>query len=251
MKKVMLILGISMLVSASSFADFQDVINWFRGPRKDIRSIIITSNYTKSRLLADLIQAESRQPYVLLPAEGQKDIFFCPVNKKKPAFLLTEKNVMRFVNFAQPEKVYILGGTDYVPQHYVDQIDKKIQVILVPVKDWEAAANSLGDMMNLPNLSGDFDKLNRQVDRGFYNPGKYPATTAPQPVQEYVEEETVVDEIPVPVVDTPQTKMVVPVEPEAKVDAAAAEPELKQPPVMPKAAEKTQTPAPAAAPKTK
>ncbi len=251
MKKVMLILGITMLASASSFADFQDIFNWFRGPRKDIRSIIITSNYTKSRLLADLIQAESRQPYVLLPAEGQKNIFFCPVNKKQPAFLLTEKNVMRFVNFAQPEKVYILGGTDYVPQHYIDQIDKRIQVILVPVKDWEATASSLGDMMNLPNLSGDFDKLNRQVDRGFYNPGKYPAATTPLPAQEFVEEETVVDEIPVPVVNTPQTKMVVPVEPEAK-----AESEIKQPPVMPKAAEKPQTTAPAstpapAAPKTK
>lgn len=238
MKKFMLIFGIAVLAAASSFADFQDVVNWFKGPRKDIRSIVITSNYIKSRLLADLIQAESRQPYVLLPAEGQKNIYFCPVNKKQPAFLLTEKNVARFINFSNPERVYVLGGTDYVPQRYIDQIDRRIQVIMIPVKDWDAAARSLSDMMDLPNLSGDFSKLNQQVNRGFYNPGKYPAPPTPPPVQE---EETAIDQIPVPPAvfdNSPQTKLVVPVEPEPAVT-----PELKQPPVMPKDAAKAAAPA--------
>jgi|GEM_PF-673533 hypothetical protein len=238
MKKIMLIFGITMFVSASSFADFQDVLNWFKGPRQNIRSIVITSNYIKPRLLADLIQAESRQPYVLLPAEGQKDdIYFCPVNKKQPAFLLNDRNVVRFINFANPERVYVLGGTDYVPRRYLDQLDPRIQIIMIPVKDWDATASSLSSMMDLPNLSGDFNKLNRQVERGFYNPGKYPAATAPQPVQTEITEE-VVAEIPVPPTvfdNSPQTKRVVPIEPEP-----AVEPEIKQPPVMPKEAAKAE-----------
>ena len=61
----------------------------FNGPRNRIVTLVLTGNYKSPRLLAELIQNESRQPYILLPTResGDSRIFFCPPKSKNSASL--------------------------------------------------------------------------------------------------------------------------------------------------------------------
>jgi glycosyltransferase involved in cell wall biosynthesis len=43
----------------------------YHGPKRDIVSLVVTANYEKPRLIAELIQVESRQPFLLLPARNE------------------------------------------------------------------------------------------------------------------------------------------------------------------------------------
>lgn len=166
---IMLVTGLlCSLVFSATAAD--QLINWMKGPRKDINAIIIVSNYKNSRLMADLIQNESRQPYLLLPAKGQQNIYFCPVNPKRPALQIANDKVGRFINFANPNKVIVIGDEAYVPRKYLALIDKKIPIVIIPVKDWDKAAMAIGELMNLPNLSSDYSRLKGKMDQGFYRP---------------------------------------------------------------------------------
>ncbi|MDD2478829.1 MAG: hypothetical protein PHS31_02950 [Victivallaceae bacterium] len=176
---IMLVAGLlcGLVFSASANAD--QIINWMKGPRKDIKTIIIVSNYKKSRLMADLIQNESRQPYLLLPAKGQKNIYFCPVNSKRPALQISNDKVGRFISFANPNKVIVIGDEAYVPRKYLAQIDKKIPIIIIPVTDWSKAAVAIGELMNLPNLASDYSRLKEKMDQGFYRPSDQAPSSYP------------------------------------------------------------------------
>jgi len=172
---IMPVMGLLLGLVFSASANPKRIVNWMKGPRQDIRTIIVVSNYTKSRLMADLIQNGSRQPYILLPAKGQQNIFFCPVNPRRPALQITEDNVGRFINFANPDKVIVIGDESYVPRKYLAKIDKKIPIVIIPVKDWNKAAFAIGELMNLPNLSSDYSRLNQKIEMGFYRPEGEPS----------------------------------------------------------------------------
>ena len=74
----------TMLVSlalAVTFGAFG--ASWFgQGPKREVVTLVVTGNFKSPRLMAELIQSESRQPYLLLPIPGSDDnrIFFCPSN---------------------------------------------------------------------------------------------------------------------------------------------------------------------------
>ena len=58
------------LISVAAFAN-----PWsYHGPKRDIVSLVVTANYEKPCLLAELIQVESRQPFLLLLAGGDGNI---------------------------------------------------------------------------------------------------------------------------------------------------------------------------------
>ena len=63
------------VVTFSAAADFP----WFsNGPKRRLETIIVTANYKSPRLIAELIQNESRQTYLLFPAkEGENRVIFC------------------------------------------------------------------------------------------------------------------------------------------------------------------------------
>lgn len=40
----------------------------YKGPEKDVINLIITGNYVKSKMMAELIQNENKQPFILVPS---------------------------------------------------------------------------------------------------------------------------------------------------------------------------------------
>jgi hypothetical protein len=188
-----IILGIAALfLTFSAFAGFWDWSTPYRGPDQDIITLVITGNYAKSRLLADIIQDETKQPYILLPAGGKGKIFFCPA-RNKPSLEILESDLERFMKFVNPQQIIVLGDTSYVPEKYLKMIDPDQTVIVVKNRNWNQAAKRLGKLLDATNLSYDFKRLSGELESGqLYKPTTMNGKPQAQPVI-IGEQETIIE----------------------------------------------------------
>lgn len=168
----------------SAMAGFWDWTRPFQGPQRYVTTLVITGNYKCPLALAQLIRAESRQPYLLTPAQESenKDVFFCPVNENTPAMKLREADITRFVQLLNPDRIIILGDQRYVPAKYVPVLDGQIPIIRVDCDDWIKNAATLGTMLNLTNLNSDYAAISSKLEpNALYQPlPAKPAAVAPK-----------------------------------------------------------------------
>ena len=178
------LLFISMfLVTASTFAGFWEWSTPYQGPHKDIITLIITANYPRPVVMAQLIQSENRQPFILLPKKGDDKIFFWPAGKNNLALEIREKNLARFIKFLNPKQVIVLGDKRHVPQKYLDAINKKITTIIIQNGNWNNSAMTLQKMLKLNTLYRDFKRLNDEAKSGLYRPTPRRQPIAPEAVE--------------------------------------------------------------------
>ncbi|MFA6102123.1 MAG: hypothetical protein WCV67_11565 [Victivallaceae bacterium] len=173
--------AMAVVLTSSAFAfNVREMATPYQGPERDVITLIITSNYKKSRLLAELIQRETKQPILLLPAGDQKGIYFMPSSVKKPALEIKEENIGKFVALINPQQILVLGDRGFVHQNYIDMIDKKMPVFVVNGRDWVINAKSVAKLLDLNNLASDYARLYNQVEGGkLYKPSETaPADTA-------------------------------------------------------------------------
>ena len=147
------------------------------GPKRKLETLIITGNYKSPRLLAELIQNESRQPYILLPdpAGTDKRIYFCP--PKSAAMEVREMYFNDFIRTAGPKRIIILGDERYVPRRFEDMLDKAIPVVRITGANWQRIADELTFMLNLNHLDRNYKRLRETMlnDDGIYRPISRPA----------------------------------------------------------------------------
>ena len=168
------------LIAASANAGFWDWTRPFKGPGRHVSTLVITANYKRPLALAQLMRAENRQPYLLIPAQesGLKDVFFCPVSDRTPGLKIKPEDISRFVRLLNPEKIIILGDVRYVPESYVPQLDGRIPILRLDCDDWVRNAEALGKMLNLNNIESDYRRIGDKFDREtLYKP--LPAKPAP------------------------------------------------------------------------
>ncbi len=149
---------------------------WSQGPRRDIETLVVVANYKTTRLIADLIQAESRQPYLLLPAaeSGDTRIYFCP--PKTAAIEIPEAELAKFVQQANPRRLLIVGDERYVPRRTINQLGTEIPVFIVEGSDWQRNVDEIGHMLPLSNLGRNFEKNYAKLMEGrLYRPISAPA----------------------------------------------------------------------------
>ncbi len=159
-----------MILSSTMIVSAWDWMTPFKRPSKDIRTLIMVGNYTKQRILAELIQQETSQPILLLPAMPGGKIFFMPA--KKEALEIENAKFTDFVKFTKPERILIIGDGGAVTQSYIDRIDPYQTKILVYNKNMEQAAIEIGKILDLTDLADDFAKLNKDLESGkLYKPG--------------------------------------------------------------------------------
>ena len=167
--KNLLLLSI-LLFTTSTFAGFWEWSTPYQGPHKDIITLVITANYAKPVMMAQLIQNENRQPFILLPKKGGDKIFFWPAGRKNLAIEIREKNLARFIKFINPKQVIVLGDKRYVAQKYLDMIDKNITTVTIQNASWERGAKTIQKLLKLNNLHRDFKRLNDEAKSGLYKP---------------------------------------------------------------------------------
>jgi hypothetical protein len=175
---VRLFSGIAVAFSmvAVANAGFWDWSRPYQGPSKEITTLVVSGNYTKARVLAELIQGETNQPILLITSEGGK-MFFMP--GKGPCLEVQDADYTNFVRMVSAKQVLILGDTRYVPESYAKRMDPKQTIIRVDNKDWYQVAVTVGKILDKPYLAGKFKKLSDQIDSGLYNPGARGGTPVP------------------------------------------------------------------------
>ena len=137
----------------------------YHGPKRDIVNLIVTVNYEKPRLIADLIQIENRQPYLLLPVNDNGNIYFCPHDRKNPKFV-SKKNLAQILAIISPKQIIVLGNERYVSNEYVKEFRKVAPVVVINAENWQLAADTIAPMLNLSRLPGSFRKLNAELESG-------------------------------------------------------------------------------------
>ena len=146
---------------------------WFvRGNKYNVETVIVTGNYKSPRLMADLIQAESRQPYIIVPAANSSDNL-CYLAMPKSGQAVPEDRFGAIISYTGCRRVVILGDTNCVPEKYETMIDRNIPVVRI-TGDWERVAEELTFLLNLSDLKRNYPKLRRQLN-ATYQPVSAPA----------------------------------------------------------------------------
>ena len=140
-------------------ADFWRWTRPFRGPDQNIQTLIITGNYAESRLLAELIQKVNKQPILLIPADNSNTIYFMPPPSRAKPMAIKNAQLTDFVNFLGVKQIIILGDKRYVPKKYTDEIGTNQTVWRATGSNWQKIANSVGKLLNLTNIPGDYKSL--------------------------------------------------------------------------------------------
>ncbi len=198
LKKVFIVAFVFSTLT-SALAGFWDSFIPYQGPKKDVITLIITANYKHPLLIAQLVQDETKQPYLLLPTASGKGIFFNPPRERSEAALeIREGNLARFIRFLNPKQIVILGDTRYVSEEYLEMIDKDIPLITITGNNWQRIADRVEILLAACNVGYDYKKLGQQLNSGLYKPtaliNKAPADLALKDSEDILVEETVVDE---------------------------------------------------------
>lgn len=166
MSKIIRLLGLAAIIGAVTVgAALALTACKIYDPKKDISTLFITGNYQESRLMADLIQNETDQPYLLLPNSTDKRIYFIPSQRSKNPIPqeIALNDLGRFVRFLNVKDVCILGDERYVPQSYTNRLNKNMNVQRITNNNWIEVADLCQKRYNLNNLSYDYKRLNYEM----------------------------------------------------------------------------------------
>ncbi len=156
------------------------------GPKRKIITVIFSGNYKSSRLMADLIQNECRQPYILFPAvDDDTRIFYCPPTNKGNSLQIREDRFNEFIRTLNPKRIIVLGDERYVPRRYIEMLDGTIPVVRIEGRSWNRVAEELTFLLNLSNLGKDYKRLREQLltDDQLYRPVSRPAEPVATPAE--------------------------------------------------------------------
>lgn len=172
LKKSLLIVAFTVVSAALSAASWANL-----GPKRVPETLVVVSNYKVPRLMAELIQYESRAPYLLLPTNGSADsrIFFCPA--KKNSLEIREVRLNAFVRFLNPKRIIVIGDDQIVSKRHIDMLDRSIPIVRIDGADWVRVAEQLNFMLNLSHLDNNFKRLYETIrnDGRIYRPVSLPA----------------------------------------------------------------------------
>ena len=128
-----------------------------REGRTRAHTLMLTGNYMNSRLLCDLAQYKTKQPILLfsMDADQSQQIFFMPASNKVQQINVDE--FLDIVSFINPKRIVVVGGNDYVPQSFIDQVRSKFPVMIFNSEEWSQNARMLGELLNQQSLLKEFD----------------------------------------------------------------------------------------------
>ena len=135
---------------------------WSRGRR--VETLLVTGNFAKSRLLAELYQRQTKQPILLISPEGYgKDQLFGLLAAPQEAMAMEPAKYAEWVGYLHPSRIVFLGDTTVVPQSYIDQVRGRFPTVVLNSRNWLDNAKALGSLIkdsSLAKLYGSyFEKL--------------------------------------------------------------------------------------------
>ena len=133
---------------------------WFLSlfPQNRVDVLMVSGNYAKPRLLAELVQKRNSQPFLLIsPTANGEELYLMPAGNE--ATVTAKEKFVELVEFMQPRQVIFLGDSDYMPAQYVELIRNRFPVTQIIGDDWNKNAQNLAQLLHLNNLSERYAEL--------------------------------------------------------------------------------------------
>ncbi len=130
--------------------------------RARVKTLMVTGNYMKPRLLAELGQYYTKQPILLFLQDADSDTprLYYLANEKSEE--IAASKFADFIQFLNPKTIVVLGDDNCVPPAYVKQAQESYRVMVLNSADWEQNAQMLGELLDQPALGREFkDYLKR------------------------------------------------------------------------------------------
>lgn len=150
--------------------------------RRAPKYMVVTGNYKTPRLMAATINGLTRQPYLIMTADGS---YFAVLSKDTCRIPGDKLDV--YINKLNPGRIVIIGDERYVTpaqEQLLRRINmKRIPIVRIYGGDWMRIAEELDDMLNIGNLPREFSRNYYEYsmsDPRLRDPGSpAPATAAP------------------------------------------------------------------------
>jgi hypothetical protein len=177
--------GLMMVVLASGnllcASEFWNPLTWFQPNRADV--LIVTGNYARSRLLAELVQRKTGQTILLVsPIVGGEELFTMPASSE--AYVAEKKYFVDVVAALGPKKILFLGDSDYLPAEYIEKVRNQFPIVVIAGDDWQKNAEAVATLFRLRSVPGRYQELTTAVDAALgTRPGLTPVATPAVPVE--------------------------------------------------------------------
>ncbi len=185
MMKQRLGVGLMLLLLASGnllvASDFWNPMTWFQPNRSDL--LIVTGNYARSRLLAELVQRKTGQTILLVsPIVGGEELFTMPASSE--AYVAEKKYFSDVVAALGPKKILFLGDADYLPPEYIEKVRNQFPIVVIAGDDWQQNAEAVATLFRLRSVPGRYQELTIAMDAALNTrPGLTPVATPAVPVE--------------------------------------------------------------------
>lgn len=177
--------GLMMVVLASGnllcASDFWNPLTWFQPNRAEL--LIVTGNYARSRLLAELIQRKTGQTILLVsPIVGGEELFTMPASSE--AYVAEKKYFVDVVAALGPKKIVFLGDSDYLPAEYIEKVRNQFPIVVIAGDDWQKNAEAVATLFRLRSVPGRYQELTTAMDAALNTrPGLAAVATPTVPVE--------------------------------------------------------------------
>ncbi len=140
------------LITISGSAATAGVLDFIPGIGDDPNDVLmVTANYAKPRLLAELAQLKKGHPILLVsPEQGGDQLFY--MAKYPEARLIPKEKLIDFLAVISPKQIIVLGDEKYVPKKYVTTMRNRYPLSLITGEDWIKNAKALSDAINYKKL---------------------------------------------------------------------------------------------------
>jgi hypothetical protein len=129
-------------------------------------TLIVTGNYSDSRLLGEVAQRRTKQPLIIIsPEEDGDHVFYLPY-KEKEALELGEGQYLEFIEtMLRPDKIVFLGSDAMVPRdEYVAPLRANYTCLVIEGDDWDRNAKQLGKILR-SGIRGPYRRVRSKLEK--------------------------------------------------------------------------------------
>ncbi len=150
-----------VLAANVCFAGFWDFIKFWEDERVD--TLLVAGNYTRSRLLAELVQKENDSPIILFSPEAFPNKFYY-LSADEKAVEYDIKRLQEFVAFINPKSIVVFGGEKYVGKKVVTLLDRSSAPwSSIKSSNWNANAQFTAKHFGIKGLTKEYFSLLEQI----------------------------------------------------------------------------------------
>jgi hypothetical protein len=151
-----IVLGMALPVQASFMSKLGALIPSY--PETRVDSVLITGNFVKSRLLAELIQQKKECPILLVaPGASGMELYFMPYGTD--VVQLSQKECVEFIDLQRPKRLVFIGDSQYVPEEIVGMMRGRYPIVQVSGNNWAQNAEALASIFRYKKLPRHFADL--------------------------------------------------------------------------------------------